>query len=213
MEQVPVVDLAIGHLDSLRIGLSNHSTVLDSAAGHRNRPRRRVVIAPITRVDLWGPAKLGHHNHQGPRQQSPLGEIVEEVGERPVDVGHVVQVELKVVVMKVPAIMTDLDERHLLLDQPTSQQQLLAKLGLTVAVTDRGGFVRNVEQFAAFHQSACLFEGLGVSVNLGRLHPPTMAVVGEPTPVVTAIVGLDGESLGKPTVHNPPASAPTETLA
>src|SRR4051794_18945788 len=60
VEQMPVIDFAIGDRGAVVVGFSNDRAALNAAATDQHAPRISPVVAAIAAVDLRRAAELGH---------------------------------------------------------------------------------------------------------------------------------------------------------
>ena len=125
------------------------------AAGHRQRPGLRPVVAADVAVDPRRAAELRHRDHQ---------HVVEHARGRPgprsgrrtawSNFGHQAEVAVEVVAVRVPAVGGDLDEGHARLEQPPGQQHVPAEVVRAVALDVRGRQLGRVEQVASASATA-----------------------------------------------------------
>jgi hypothetical protein len=115
------------------------------AAGHGDAKGLREVIASAAGIDARRAAEFAHPHDQRLVESTALLQIAQELGHRLIELGGEVAAALEVVVVCVPAIQADFDERNARLDQSPSQQTRRAKLGATIGVADCRWFALQVE--------------------------------------------------------------------
>src|SRR5437868_2876226 len=109
-----------------------HDAALDAAAGQPDGEAVVVVVSAVAALAARRPAELGRPDHDRLVEQAALLEVLQQPGERPIDLGAqggVVTLEGGV---RVPgtgraAAVEDLHEADAALHQPPGRQALLAE--------------------------------------------------------------------------------------
>ena len=102
-------------------------TSLDASAGHPDQEAIGVMIAPVPFLGDRHPAEFAAPDDQRGVEQSSTLEVGQEGRDRPIGLHATLAVIVGQVVMRVPfVIAVNLDEAHSTLDQPASQEALLA---------------------------------------------------------------------------------------
>ena len=115
------------------------------------------MIAAVEVVDVRRAAEFRQHDDQRAFQHAALGQVVDQRGERPVELAELLDVEIEVLVVRVVVRVAHLHERHAVLQQPPGQQAMPAEVVLAVAIVILLGLLGDVEHFAALHQLQGLF--------------------------------------------------------
>ena len=112
---------------------------LDAAAGQGDVEDAGEVVAAGVRVDLRGPAEFAHPDDQG-LLEHPLGlQVGDERGEPRVDAAGVLADLLGALLVGIPAVRANLDERHPRLDEAAGEQAAVAEGGLAVGRANSWG--------------------------------------------------------------------------
>ena len=86
------------------------------------------------RLILRRAAELGHHDHQRAVPQAAIDQVVDQRGERAVELAELLDVEIEVLVVRVVVRVVHLHAGHAVLEQPPGQQAVPAELVRAVAL-------------------------------------------------------------------------------
>ena len=141
-------------------------------------------------------AELRHHDDQRVLEHAAVGQVVDQRGERPVELAELLEVEIEVLVVRVVVGVRDLHERHARVQQPPRQQAVPAEIVLAVALLVLRRLLGDVEHLAPLHQLRRLLVGVGVGVGVRRAAAHGEVVVDPLAQQVAALVGRLADRLG-----------------
>ena len=121
VEEIAGVHLAAGDFGAFVVRFSDHCTGNDAGAAKANGPGLAPVVAPIEAVDVGCAAKFRQHHDERVLEESALREVVNERGERAVEIPELFEVKIEVFVVRVVVGMRDLHAGDALLNETASQ--------------------------------------------------------------------------------------------
>ena len=123
---------------------------LDAAARHQHEHRTGIVIASVAGgVDLRGPPKLAGDIDTCRRQQTLLGQTVQQRGQTLVERRQLLRLQADpVVLVSVPAAVVQRHEPDARFHEPRGQQAAHAEIGLAVLIGKTRRFLADVERLA-----------------------------------------------------------------
>ena len=119
----------------------------DAAAGQGHVERLGIMIAAAAGVDGGSAAELAHPDHERFVEHAALLQVGDQRGERLVDFFAEFFHAGEVVVVGVPAVLHDFDERDARFDQAAGQQAAGAEIVAAVGIAGLIGFFGEIEGF------------------------------------------------------------------
>ena len=130
------------------------------------------MVASQAGVDLWRAAKFTERDDQSVFQQAAFFQVVEQCAHGMIEVCTQFAMSFEVLAMAVPPGSRDFDERRPGFDESASDQTLLSELARAVFRSDGLGFLLDVEQFFAGHQTVNATVSRRVTVDLFAVPSP-----------------------------------------
>ena len=154
------------------------------------------MVAAVVLVDVRRATELRHHHDQCRIEHASIGQVTHQCREPLVELGHLLEVEVEVLVVGVVVRVIQLDERGPVLEQPAGRQAPLPERLTPVELLHLGRLFRDVKDVAAFHQLQRPLVAVGIRFGLGRATSLGETIVGRATQPVPQLVGGFAEFLG-----------------